>query len=115
MKRFAGELIADATEDPAQLAIRLIYQVRCERLRKLSRSLDEVLHAATYLLNLGVKITRVVYERDRAVITVESTPFLWRLFAGDCAWRQRRLEGETTIYTWFAVRYGTRIEWEERQ
>ena len=70
---------------------------------------------ADWLKGIGVKIISIEIDRLRALVKVQFTPFLWRLFANDCAWQRRRQEGEATIYTWFAVRFGARIEWEEIQ
>jgi len=92
-----------------------IERARCERMRHLSTQLDAVLHAATYLIGVGIRIRRVTVDRRATVIQVESTPFLHRLFAGDCAWRAQHQEGDVTVHTWFAIRYGVRIEWDERQ
>lgn len=109
-----------AANEAARQACRMaLERAKGEHLRELSNTLDRVLHAATWLIGLGIKIRSLQMQRlprgMQAVIRVESTPFLWRLFAGDCAWRERRTDGEQTVYTWFAIRYATRIEWEERQ
>lgn len=107
---------ADAGESPErQSAQRAIDQVRAENMRALSRRLDRVLHAATWLIGLSIRIRKIRIDRHATVITIENTPFVWRLFAGDCAWRERRTDGDVDRYTWFAVRYGVRIEWEEQQ
>ncbi|WP_153117401.1 hypothetical protein [Rhodocyclus tenuis] len=50
---------------------------------------------------------------DNIVIVVAPSPRLHAIFGEDCAWRQRRPDGELTIYTWFADRFGCRVEWEE--
>lgn len=71
--------------------------------------------AVEWLSGVGVKVLSVEITRFAAVVRIAYTPFLHKLFAGDCAWRQQRQEGNTTILTWFALRYGARIEWEEIQ
>lgn len=88
---------------------------RGEKIPALDRRFDNARHCAAWLTELGVKVRGVTVDQQSGVVKVESTPFLWRLFANDCAWRERRQAGAVTIYTWFAVRYSTRIEWEERQ
>lgn len=50
---------------------------------------------------------------DHVTVSVAASPYLHHLFQNDCTWQQRRQEGCLTIFTWFSVRYGIRIEWEE--
>lgn len=50
---------------------------------------------------------------DEVTVKVAASPYLQRLFADECAWLSRRQEGALTVRTWFAHRYGIRIEWEE--
>ena len=69
--------------------------------------------AVEWLDGLGIRILKVDITRHAAIVRICHTPFLHRLFANECAWRQQRQEGNTTILTWFALRYATRIEWEE--
>lgn len=69
--------------------------------------------AVEWLDGLGIRILDVKITRHAAIVRICHTPFLHRLFANECAWRQQRQEGNTTILTWFALRYATRIEWEE--
>ncbi|NMQ05270.1 hypothetical protein E4Q08_08300 [Candidatus Accumulibacter phosphatis] len=88
--------------------VRQAAQLQC-----LSRRMDGALHLASWLTAIGVQIRRLTISPTHGVIRVAFTPLLWRLFAGDCAWRERKRVGETLVYTWFAVRDGTRIEWEE--
>lgn len=112
------ELSSLPPEASVASAARAIRHVRCEAMRELSRRMDNAHHAATWLIDLGVLIRQVrIDRRPRVVATIqiEHSPFVSRLFAGSCAWRERRQEGAFTLYTWFAVRYGCRIEWEERQ
>lgn len=104
--------VADAAIANFERARRVM---RCEAMQALDRRLDNARHCAAWLIDLGVKVRGVRVDKAAGVVKVESTPFLWRLFAGDYAWRERRQEGALTIFTWFAVRYGTRIEWEEQQ
>lgn len=117
--RMKGQRLAKGETPEVQAALRAaqraIDKVRAENMLALSRRLDQLLHAATWLIGLSIKILEVRIERNDTVIIVESTPFLWRLFAGDCAWRERRTDEDFYRYTWFAKRYGTRIEWEEQQ
>lgn len=117
-RRFKGTDAGETPESQAALraAQRAIDKVRAENMLALSRQLDQVLHAATWLIGLSIKIREVRIDRHATVMTVESTPFLWRLFAGNCAWRERRPVGKFDRYTWFAqCQYGVNIEWEERQ
>ncbi|HNC51227.1 MAG TPA: hypothetical protein PLO14_03160 [Accumulibacter sp.] len=83
------------------------------QMQVLSRNMDKALHAATWLCALNLPILKISIKPTGAVITVACRPILFRLFARDCAWRQRRKVGAAIVYTWFAVRYGARIEWEE--
>ena len=50
---------------------------------------------------------------DHIAVTVPASPHLYRLFAGQCYWRNRRQDGSLTIHTWNAERFGVRIQWEE--
>jgi hypothetical protein len=75
-----------------------------------------LLQCVLWLLKHGVYVVGFQgYQQggvDRVVVTVAPSPLLHRLLP-DCAWRARRQEGALTIYTWFAVRFDVRIEWEE--
>lgn len=88
---------------------------RCEWTEAVCRRSANANKCAEWLRAVGVKISSIEIDRLGALITVQFSPFLWRLFANDCAWQKRRQQGEATIYTWFAVRFGARIEWEEIQ
>lgn len=71
--------------------------------------------AVEWLDGIGIKILNVEITRHAAIVRIAYTPFLNKLFANECAWRQQRQEGNARILTWFALRYGARIEWEEIQ
>ena len=81
----------------------------------IERRTQNAAQAVEWLNNVGVKILAVEIDRLGALVKVQFSPFLCRLFANDCAWNKRRQQGELTIYTWFAVRFGARIVWEEIQ
>ena len=84
-------------------------------MQSLDRRMDNARECASWLIDLGVKVRGVEVGTRSAVVKVECSPLVGRLFAGRCAWRKRRQVGAWAIYTWFAVRNGARIEWEERQ
>lgn len=94
---------------------RAVRVVRCEAMQALDRRMDNARQCAAWLIALGVKVRGVEVGPKAAVVKVEASPFVSRLFAHQCAWRERRQEGAWAVFVWFAVRYGTRIEWEERQ
>ena len=88
---------------------------------------DSIAAATTLITNLLRAVLWLISQRfsvisfhgsrdiggDKIVITVAPSPRLHAVFGEECAWRQRRQDGALTIYTWFADRFGVRIEWEE--
>ena len=83
-----------------------------------TRLITNLLRCVLYLIKHGVFVTgfagcKTAAGDDRITVTVAASPFLYKLFASECAWQKRRQEGALVIFTWFAVRYGIRIEWEE--
>lgn len=75
------------------------------------------LRAALLLTGLHFRIERLVIDtdRERAVITIAESAHVSRYFARDCAWRRQRVDLHGVVWlTWFAIRFGTLIEWEER-
>lgn len=81
------------------------------------RLITNLLRCVLWLVKQGVYITGFQGRRgncgDQVIVTVAASPWLYRLFSDECTWQQRRQEGCLTIYTWFAIRFGIRIEWEE--
>lgn len=88
---------------------------RSEQSAAIRRRLINAAKAVEWLEGLGVEVVDGKATRFCAVVRVVHTPLLRRLFGDNCAWRQQRQVGDATVLTWFAVRYGARIEWEERQ
>lgn len=84
-------------------------------MHELDRRIDNARECSAWLIEKGVKVISVVVKRGSAVVRVEASPLVTRLFANNCAWLKRRQVGAATIFTWFSVRNGARIEWEERQ
>lgn len=82
-------------------------------LEGLSRRMDQALHAITYLSAIGAAIESIEIKPTAARVRVAHTPMLAKVFAADMSWRQRRTIGTRTVYTWFVIRFDTRIEWEE--
>lgn len=87
---------------------------RRETLRGLADRLDGILHAATALIGLGIKIRRIDVTRKQAIITVEACPLVSLIFADQCAIRRQARDDRhgVMVHTWVAVLYGVRIEWE---
>lgn len=80
------------------------------------RRLDNARRAIEWLTRQhGIGILSLTLSRSGATVRVPGEPRLWRIFRDQCAWQQRRQVGALTVYTWFAVIFGTRIEWEETQ
>lgn len=79
------------------------------------RRLDNAGRAALWLAEHGISILGLAVTRHGATLTVPCDPRLWRIFRDQCAWRKRRQVGRLTIYTWVAVLFATRIEWEHTQ
>ena len=81
-----------------------------------SRRLDNAARAAKWLASEhGLSVIELRITRKASVLRVASVPRLWRIFSGECAWREREQRGALTVFTWFATIFGTRIEWEEVQ
>lgn len=82
------------------------------------RMITDLMRCVLWLLRHGIYVIGFAGWRgqgiDRIVVTVAASPYLYILLGSDnCAWRERRQDGVLTIYTWFADRFGCRIEWEE--
>ncbi len=79
--------------------------------------LTNLLRCVLWLLRNNVRLIGFRGESrlgvDRVVVTVAPSPTLYRLFGEDCAWHSQRYDGAATRYTWFAIRFGIRIEWED--
>lgn len=79
--------------------------------------ITNLLRCVVWLIRHGVFVTSFSgYQTpggvDRVKVCVADSPYLHTLMR-DAAWQQRRQEGFLTIYTWFAIRFGICIEWEE--
>lgn len=80
--------------------------------------ITNLLRCVVWLIRHGVFVTSFSgYHTpgggDHIKVCVAASPYLYTLMGRDAAWQQRRQEGSLTIYTWFAIRFGIRIEWEE--
>ncbi len=79
--------------------------------------ITNLLRCVVWLIRRGVFVVSFVGFHapggDRLTVRVAASPFLYTLFGNDAAWQQRRQEGALTITTWFAIRFGIRVEWEE--
>lgn len=76
-----------------------------------------LLRCVLWLLRHGVYVIGFTGQRrnglDRITVKVAASAYLYRIFGDECAWNTRRQDGALTIYTWYAERFGVRIEWEE--
>lgn len=82
------------------------------------RLITNLLRCVIWLIRHGVFVTsfsgyHVPGGVDHVKVCVAASPYLYTLLGSDAAWQKRRQEGCLTIYTWFAIRFGIRIEWEE--
>lgn len=89
---------------------------RDQAMTSATRLITNLLRCVLWLIRHGVFVIGFCGRRgessDCVVVTVAASSYL-RVLLPDCAWRRRRQEGALTIYTWFSVRFGVRIEWEE--
>lgn len=81
------------------------------------RTITGLLKVVIYLLQHGVYVIgfrgwRNAAGVDNIVVTVAASPYLTTLFR-DATWLKQRHDGALTIHTWFADRWGIRIEWED--
>lgn len=81
------------------------------------KTITGLLKAVIYLLQHGVYVIGFRGWRndagvDRIVVQVSASPYLTTLFR-DAIWLRQRQDGALTIHTWFAERWGVRIEWED--
>lgn len=82
------------------------------------RLITNLLRCVIWLIRHGVFVIsfggyHVPGGDDRVKVCVAASPYLYTLLGSDAAWQKRRQEGCLTIYTWFSIRFGIRIEWEE--
>lgn len=81
------------------------------------RMLTNLLRTVVFLLQNGVYVIgfrgrRIESGFDVIVVQVVASPYLQTLFT-DAMWLKQRHTGALTVHTWFAERFGIRIEWEE--
>lgn len=79
--------------------------------------ITNLLRAVLWLIKHGVHVQGFRGWRsdagvDRVAVVVTASPYLYHLMP-DATWLRRRQEGCLVIYTYFAVRKGISIEWEE--
>ena len=86
---------------------------RAAALSEFDQRLANMGRCVHWLVEHGVRVLDSRLCRVGGIVTVAGSPHVRALFAPDCTWRQRRQDGALTIFTWFAVRFETRIEWEE--
>lgn len=80
--------------------------------------ITNLLRCVLWLIRHGIYVNGFSGERDtgggtRITVRVAASPYIYQVLKGEAAWQQRRQQGHLTIFTWFAVRFGIRIEWEE--
>lgn len=80
--------------------------------------ITNLLRCVIWLIRHGVFVTsfgghHVLGGGNYVKVCVAASPYLYMLLGSSAASQQRRQEGCLTIYTWFAIRFGIRIEWEE--
>lgn len=98
-----GRVLADGPE--AVSAALSEFDTRLENLRL----------CVHWLVDHGVHVIASAINRAGGIVTVAGSVQLHRLIGKDYAWRKRQHTGLLTIYTNFAVRFETRIEWEEEK
>lgn len=81
------------------------------------RMITSLLKVVIYLMQHGVYVIGFRGQRnaagiDNIVVMVAASPYLTTLFR-DATWLKQRHDGALTIHTWFADRWGIRIEWED--
>jgi hypothetical protein len=79
--------------------------------------ITSLLKVVIYLMRHGVYVIGFRGRRtdaglDSIVVQVTASPYLKTLFR-DALWLKQRHDGALTIHTWFADRWGIRIEWED--
>jgi len=61
-----------------------------------------------------VPVLMVVSSRAGNYVVVPDCPAIYRVFKpDDRAWNRRRREGVFNVYSWFAVRFGVTVTWEQ--
>lgn len=81
------------------------------------RTITGLLKVVIFLMQHGVYVIgfrgwRNAAGVDRVVVQVAASRYLFTLFR-DAIWLRQRHDGALTIHTWFAERWGVRIEWED--
>ena len=86
---------------------------RAAALEEFDRRMENMGRCVHWLVEHGVHMLGTSLGRAGGIVTVAGSPTLRALLGTDRAWRKRRQEGALVIFTWFAIRFETRIEWEE--
>lgn len=86
---------------------------RSAALAEFDRRVENLRQCVHWLVEHGVSVTDSRLGRAGGIVKAAGSPGLRALVGQDCTWRQRRQQGALTIFTWFAIRFETRIEWEE--
>ncbi len=86
---------------------------RSAALAEFDRRMENMGRCVHWLVEHGVHVLGSSLGRAGGIVIVAGSPTLRALVGQDCTWRRRRQDGALTIFTWFAVRFETRIEWEE--
>lgn len=66
-----------------------------------------------WLVENGVLVISSTMCRGGGIVKVSDSPRLHMVIGQDYAWRKRRQEGALTIFTMFAIRFDTRVEWDQ--
>ena len=86
---------------------------RKKALIEFDRRIENLRRCVHWAVENGITVIESKLCRAGGIVTVSASPFLLKLLSGDRSWRKRRQEGALVFYTWFAMRFDTRIEWEE--
>jgi hypothetical protein len=86
---------------------------RAVALAEFDRRIENLRCCVHWLVEHEIRVIDSRLCRVGGIVKVAASPSLRVLLGSDCSWRQRRQDGALTIYTWFAMRFGTRIEWED--
>lgn len=88
---------------------------RAVALVEFDRRMDNLRSCVHWLVENDVKVLTSAMSRCGGVVTVANSVRLHKLLGRDYTWRKRRQDGALTIFTLFAIRFDTRVEWEEVQ
>lgn len=100
----------------ARAAGRVELTGRAAALAEIDEHINNLKNCLHWLIEQGFVVNEADMRRGKArpLVRIAPSPRLHVLFKDDCAWREREQLGTALVkYTWFAIRYGVHIEWEE--